>query len=682
MSRSRVIKIAKWTGIGLGSLLVILGGWLAFAWFSAGSKFEGTLEDLVPKSAIAMVRIDQPAKTLTDLDAAIERLAVKRSSFRTLESSPLWKSLFDGNPRSSEQLLLELRNGLKQAEASVAQIPVLGLELKADFLASEAVVAMLPKRGNGDRPWLALTRVSKSVDFGMGFSGWATGTQGTTTISELNGILSISQPKQPAVHVGLVGDVLVASSDRSVVSGATSGTARGGSFTALDGYSKSHAELQRLGGKSSIKAYASLDAIREEQGKDPKDPEGRSPIDTYFAISPEFARLSPEIMPSISTVLKRTVDTRVFDMAAWAVRFEGEDSVAIDQVLSGDDTKLDGEYAHLKPTWTFPAAGMDFLSVLPSDTWAVATNRLPFSPLREAIKPGLNPDGTPKKDAVVTFLEMLGKNPPVDSVGIALLSRRLSPDPVRHADRKPPRAVSPVALPGFAMFMHWPGVTTADAESLMRRQLQAMGASNLYAITKSLPTGEKFVAFEMAQDQELLRWMMDFACFAVNDHLLFVYSPRHVAVGEIIAASKEKSKALSGGKDLPWTSGALTADHSALVFVSPVGLDEYSTAVRLPPTLAEQRYTANTPYGKELSALRKEIAEKMTRERGRTIDWLHDDVEQEMLRMQREWVAMAKPYEAEIAGNLSAMGGAVRDFTAHTITTGAQMHTRFIVRLK
>lgn len=683
MSRERLVKIGKWTGIGLGAVVLILCGWLAFAWFGAGGRFEGELEDLVPLEAVVVVRMDQPSKVLKQLDEAIGALAVNRPAFREVEASPLWRSLFDPAPKTAAQLQSEIRTSLVQAEQAVASIPVLGLDLHADFLADEAVFALMPKAGSAERPWLALTRISKSVDFGLGFSGFATGDRGNASISELGGVLTITQAGKPPVHVASNGDVLVASSERSLVSKAMPGASgRRGGFSGHPRLGDARRELDGAGKGTLLRVFVNLGAVRAELGADPRDPEGRSKIDTYFSVSPEVARLSPEIMPSVSALMKRALDTRLYDMAAWNVDLRGRDGVTVDQFLLGDSGLLDTTYSYLKPTLTAQTAPMEFLKLLPEDTWAVVSDRLPFGSLQEAIKPGTNPDGSPKKDAVAAFLANLGENPPVDSVGVALLGRRLSPDPVRDAERKPPPAVSPVTLPGFALFLHWPGVTTPDAEAMMRQQLTAMGATNLFPTTRFLASGETYVAFEMRDDQELLRWLLDFACFAVADHMVFVYSPMHAAVGQIIGAAKGAVPSLMTAGGTPWGSGMVGQDHSALVYVSPQGLGEYSDVSGLPFRLAEQKHNPNTPFGKELRDLRKEIAEEMTRARGRPVDWLHSDVEQEMLKRQREWVAMAKPYEAEVRGNIRAFAGAMKDFTAHTVTRGAVMHTRFVVRLK
>lgn len=689
MNATRLKKIGKWTGLVIGALVLIVGGYVGAKWIGSGSVYHGEPERLLPNGALLVIRAEKLQSNLASIDLALETLFERRPEFRKIENSPLWHDIFDGKPKTVSQLRHDLNSAIAEASNAVASIPMLGLDLRADFLAGSTVAALYPK-SNGGSNFALLTRVTKPVDFGLGFSSFATGQQGNLTIASDELGLRLEPAGKPPMWMWIYGDVLAVTSERGLMQFIRASHAREEGTKLMDAigempeFAAAEGHLKEVESVTNgfLRVYADLRVLREVQGPDPNHPDQRAEIDQLFDISPGMIRLSPEIMPSIRKVIGRAVDTRAFSMAAWSVALDHGNRLQIDQFLVADPDRVKSEFPQVVASWSAPAAPTDFLSFLPADTWFVGTYRQPFKDLRDAIKPGVGPDGHQQQDAVSTFLEALGDNAPVESVGIAMFGRSLSPDPKLHRERIPPPMVSPVALPGFALFMRWPGVTVGDAEALLRRQLETLGAQKVRAVYRSTPGGDQFVTFALTDAPEAIRWLADLACFAAADHLVFTYSVDHVAVAAMLSAARGASESLATASGTPWTLPELRSKpHSALVWLSPDGLNAYSKAVALVPEIGERTYDSNTPFGKELRELRMELAAELTAKEGRQIDWTGSEVDRALELKRREWGALRAPFEAKLSGNLSAIT-AIEDFTALTTTTLSRMHTRFVIRLK
>jgi hypothetical protein len=715
----RTKKILKWAAISVGVLVLAIGGWIAVMWFSAGGEYRGSLEGLLPSGPVLVVKADKPGEHLGQLTKAMRQLFEDRESFAAVEGSPLWKSLFATEAElaagkeipTAASLNKQIKAGLEQARNAVASIPVLGLTLEKDLLGKEAAIGLYgpPEEGK----WLVLTRVSKSVDFGWGFTGFATGKQNGVVISKQGKELHVTSADGKTTRLCLLGDVLAISGQASLVGDAATlyseGAGGGGKswlkpFSSHAQYNEATAALEKEEKKTKgwLRLYSDLDAARTLHGPDPEDAEKRSKIDQYFSLPAIVLRLSPEIAPSINTVLSRAIDTRAFSLAAWAVDLSDADSIRIEQFLMVDKKRLDSKYASLKPAWSTPAAEMDFLSMLPEDTWLVGSNRVPFKTLRDSMQPkkkkpakpaagadGNAADGTTANpddesaDFVYDFLNALGPDTKVDAMGIALLGRSLSPDPKAPGgrDRMPPPAVSPAPLPGFAIFLHWPGVKFDDAWNQMDSMIGAVAAKNLYIVRAGTGEGTQFIQFALHEDNKLLRWLSDLACFAVKDYLVLSYSPQNAAVAKIAALSKASGGpgSLRSKADAPWDD--MPEEHSALVYLSPEGLAKYARGVDLVKEVAAKKFDPSLPFDRDMKELREELRVKKSKEMGRDIKIADPLLDIEIEKMKRDWVAKRIPFTAEFEKNLG-IADAFEDFTAVTATTTEKMHTSIVLRMK
>ena len=683
-------KILKWTGIGAGGVVAVLAIWLLVLWVSAGSEYEKELETLVPQSALMLTRLDDLGTNWPALDDELATLISKHpNAIRLVEASPLYASLFgDEEERKAGKVRIhsikqlheeKMRGAIEDAKAQVTQMPG-GLDLYQDLIGKQLVIAMVGEEdGEKMRP-LILTRVSKTVRFGWNFKGFGTGERGQTTIAKQDGALKVTTSTEGGesneMFIGLFDDVLViarSQQDLLAVKALHDGDGTANSFADADGYSEALEEVkasQESGGW--IRQFANLNAIRAWQGRDPNDPLklNRSRVDQVFDMSPEVIQLSPELMPSINAIYRRAIDMRVFSFAAWNINTSQPGRLVADQFLIISPANL-RRYSYLKPALEQKPAKMDFLDILPQGTWLIAIDREPFGSLVEAVKPQVGPDGQPKPDAVSSFFKCLGPDPRVEAAGIALLPDRLQPNP-NDPRKAPPRLVSPVPLPGFAVMLRWPGVRLDDAERLLRETLREQGAKNL--MPRRQPTnGGEYVTFSLIEDDEKLRWLTQFSAFTAGDYLLFCYSDNCSAAQEVFAAIADKTRSMRGLNNSVFSQFG-DRPVSTLTYLDPGGLAAYSAKANLANGVGKAKFNEQRPFGKELRQIR---AEEAAARGWNMADQRLDDV---LEKIKRDWQAQQAPFEREFRQNIESMK-AFDGIMVATSKSTARLHSHYILRL-
>lgn len=655
-------------------LLPIIGvlSWAGLLYSSTGDTYAGELDAMIPAESVLVADLGPVGQKLDRVQSRIEELFARRQSWLRLESSPLWASMTEdknGQPFSMQDLLYKkLQPGLSLVRQQLSSLPI-SVTLEEDLAGKDVRAALVNM--DGKLQSLLLTRITEPIQFGWNFTSFATGTYDKTVVGTDGDFLTVKNPSTE-VWVGLFDDVLVvATSDVLAKQVQALHGGKGNTLRDLDSYQRAMLRSQALASSYDMRAWANLDAVRTMQGPDPEDPQRRSKIDQYFAISNQVRALSPEIMPSVDAVLSHAIDTRAFTSVLWHMSLGEGDRMHVDQVLVSDEARVAANHSQLLPSWRMLPASMPMLRYLPEQTWMVLSNRLPLGVVRDAVKPPLDNEGKPKPSAVYSFLKSLGEGSEVDEIGMALLGKQFAIDPRQHSGLVPPGLVTNVPFPPFALFLHWPGVTHERATALMAENLRDLGAQNLIMREVNDSYGQ-YVVFDNPNNVNLIQWLTQFSCAAVGgEYLVFSYSLNHQGLQQILSLSKAPKTAKAEGslfaqKGAPFSS--LPAEQSALVYFDPAGMQDFNQMCELSQVLADAKYPINFPNGKSLVELREELSRAMGPNNA--------GIDAEMNRIKDSWVAMRAPYQNQLERSFHALG-ALESFVAQTQTATTHMHTRF-----
>lgn len=710
MDSQRVKKIAKWGGLGVALVILVVAGTAATIFFTAGSRFEGRLESLVPQNAVVMLRFNQLGSQLESLQGntqallghkAMEKVAVSKAYQDQFEPggyiapNQIWEYNVD-------PVLVSLRNNL-------ANMPI-SLSLEDDLLGEQTLVALVPDDLNEELVPLLITRVSSDMAGSWQFSGFAEGDHGATNISSDGDLMEIASTNESgessSVYLSLFNDVLIASASRSAVNsslGLREALMDAQSYLSHPLYQSAEDKLAETS-KGQISAIANLDALRQYQGIDEDDlnlpeEEQRAPIDNYFSIPSSVLQLSPMLLPTINDVLHHAIDTRAFGMAAWNFDISQEGRLEIHQhLIVNPDSLGSKELEHLKKSWSQGAMEWDFLKFLPKETWFIGNVHQALDTVGADVKPVVNDEGEEEASAVYSILKAIEKQGEgkVDSVGCALLptNQRYWANPANPADRAliAQGIISQASFPPFVFFMHWPDATVEDVHALMQEQLAIQGVQKIRATIRPL-NQSRVVRFEPQPNQDPPAWVVaQMACGVIGDYMVITLSKNLTAMIDMLDASN--SLADQG----PALFGQTAASGYAMVYLRPQGFEQFSRIVRyedhvvdpdhperisksgkaidLAQAISETKFKEDFPFDMDSRDFRKQIADSF----GVTEPPADPRVTRKFFEGIAEWTAKREPYAMEVRSNIR-MFTAIKHFLAATRADTESMHTHFIIEL-
>ncbi len=691
-------KILFWSGISLGGLLLATGLWLLILYIQAGSTYEKKLESLLPKETLMLVKLDKLQVRHNSLLQRVEEVVQEISSTQKFEQSSWWHNLI--TPEKSQALVPTLeetykqkvRNQLQRAELQISSMPG-SPDLYEDLIGQELQLAVLSEPQKHNLYPLLLARVSKKVRFAWNFRSFATGKHGNLSITKTPQALKIeffskqnSSDQNNLLFLTLFDDVLALTTSKQGIEEVQKLYEQENSKHSLAEhrpYQETSKHISKLQKKNNawIQAFANLDALRDYQQRHKQsEAETNKVFDAYFSIPPEILQTSPEILPTVDTLLKKSFDSEVFSTAGWSFDLSQDRQILVDQILVVEDQRLQ-KRQYLKHTWQLEQTTMNFLNLLPHDTWALVTHRQPLKKLAEIFPPLTDskpPAATasdqkqePAPNAIQGFLDSLGEEADANSLGMAFLDMRFAPP----ASIRPPKIISDIAWPPFLLFFHWPGVSMKDAEKLVQEQLQELKAQRLSSRVLTTPQGDPYVSFVGGEDDPKLNFLNQFAIFPIEDYLIISYSRNHTAVSEVHRLAQKKlhsSLAEKRGSPFSYLEDKL---HSALVYLEPEGFQNFTRTMDLVKVLGDARYNSARPYGKEARDWRIELAQDM---KLAPEDW---KVGQAYLKLKERWLAEKQNYLQELQKDLHSLE-TLNDFIALTRSSTRFMHTHYQIRLK
>jgi|GEM_PF-6319822 len=714
MDKQRIKKVAKWGGIGLAGLVLITAGTVATIFFSAGSRFEGRLEGLVPQRAVLLLRFNQLGAQLSEGEDTLQSELqgfLGQPAMSRVGASPIYREAMDMQPQQIWEYKLDPM--LNQLRASLASMPM-SMSLEEDVLAEQTMVAMLPNDSGDGLDTLLITRISSDLAGAWEFSGFATGDHGNSTITFQGDLMEIAirnegEAEPSRVYLALFDDVLLASASMSAVNdalGLRAALMGAESYLTLELFEQAESELAKTT-DGKIDAFSNLDALRAYQGvhKDDLDlpkKDQRAPIDRYFSLPPSVIQLSPMLLPTIDDVLSYTIDTRAFGMAAWNFDLSNEGELNIHQHLIVNPDRLkDEDLKHLKEAWSQGSQAWNFLNFLPEETWFIGSAHQELDRLAADIQPVKNAAGEDEASAVYSMLKAIAKrgNSRVDSVGVALLPTNstywANPGNPRERELVAQGIVSKASFPPFVFFMHWPSATNDDVLGLMREQLAIQGIASFVPVERNL-NGNRVVLFDPVPGQNPPAWVTkQLACGVIDDYMVICLSKNLRGMADMFDKSASLRKQSGNSFDQAADEGY------AMMYLRPSGFEQFSRivawsdstldpdhperaaslgkAISLGEAIAESKFNTDFPFEMYSQDFRKSIAAKYgvnEQAMGRA----DQRVTAEYNAKIEEWKAKREPYAAEVTANIR-MATAIKDFLAVTQADTEVMHTHFVIRL-
>src|SRR5690606_12527817 len=130
-------RVAKWSGLGAGCLVVAFSGFVLARYVASGSEFEGGLIELAPADVAVVMTIDNVPNRKGEFERFLDEL-LRQPGLPQLERSSLWR---DSAGKMFGDSLERFRNetyeqGLKEARGSADEM---GIELFRDVMGGELV---------------------------------------------------------------------------------------------------------------------------------------------------------------------------------------------------------------------------------------------------------------------------------------------------------------------------------------------------------------------------------------------------------------------------------------------------------------------------------------------------------------------------------------------------------------
>lgn len=687
-------RVLKWSGLGLGCLVVALGAFAGARYAASGSVYEGRLAELAPAECTYILHIPDVPKARSAGDSFLEEL-IRDDNLPLLEASPLWREkmakFLDGSLSDFREKTLY--QGLKRAES---QAESAGVKLFDDMLSGELVICG-DEGANGG--FVALSRVSRAVRWRWQFmdiaSGFFPDGPESPKFEYGDGILvitprqKIDAPAPQPLYVTLCDDVLViANSERLFLASLAS---HGGKPAALPGYEaalklRSADEAQR----HSHTLWIDLDRLR---GQLPQGEEGQSPVDTFTSLPVGVVGVYPDILEPLNTMLSRNLDTTVFSGALYGFDLSETGSVRFDQYLLADPGRLeDPAYKYLRETWAQPAKAAGQLALLPGDTMFEVSYRQPLD---------------------VVYSEVFSQRDRDSLVGDFIVAMRgdavteqLASPPEELLFATAPRSYAPEAsfphggvdlpLPAFAIGFRAPGAKEEAARALLSEYLQAQRGRNTRSGEPPRQGATKVVEIEVAgrrvwtfddprpDDPEkgpslLKRLLASIRAAVVGEWIMLTNSEELLKAA--LRAQNGDAKTLANKAAGPFGG---VPEASATLYLDWDAFAAYASTRELFKVLRDTKFNPGLVDGRDPREVRNEIVSGFGLDPANVKNLGDPRVAAEFERRKQVWQNLCKTegdrYVADLQANFRALRF-FRDLSLTTTFAKDHVHVRGLLRI-
>ena len=696
------LKILKWSGLGVGVLVAGVAAFVGTRYVAAGAEYEGRLEDLAPSEVSLVIHIDDVNKRQKEVRSFLDEGLVGRSEFAKLEQSPLWRANLQ---KTFGPSLLEFKEksvdgGLKKAETQLHDAGDLGLF--KDVLAGEMLICA-DVEATGTR-FVALSRVSRKVRFYWQFAGFAPSFAPSgpdqPELSHEDGVMRVSfPPRKPApddpgqqpvasvMYLALLEDVLVFGDSPRLLNACILAHSSGKKgLGGNEGYTQARAMVEDDDrARHALTLWMDLDRLR---GKlTPVDYNGKrvSPVDAYNALPQSVIKLNYDVLGPINRIVEKNLDTRPFRAALYGIDLSDGSAISFDQYLLADEARLAGaEFAHLRKTWSQPAAGPSQLQLFPQDLVLQVSYRQSLETINNEVL-----DDQSRLSFVGDFTRVL-QGISAEEVVMGVAPRSYQPDVTE---------ISGVPLPAFVFAFRTPGVKPESAGTLLsgfldnllgRKPLQPGEVRKTTRVVRQEPTenwggqvvyGFDFTGDAVERESSSTRLTLQTVAGVVGDWLMITNSRKlleHAFGARQRPATGLYSAGASPWRDLPEKAGATVyAD-----FKRVAGLIDDP---RLLKTMRDAKFNPNQIEGRDPGALRRELAQGFGLDPNNVANLTDSRVTAEYERRKTAWIETCRvegdKYVVDLRSDLNGLTF-FQDFSMFTVFEKNGLHARGVVRIK
>lgn len=691
-------RVAKWSGLGAGCLVVAFSGFVLARYVASGSEFEGGLIELAPADVAVVMTIDNVPNRKGEFERFLDEL-LRQPGLPQLERSSLWR---DSAGKMFGDSLERFRNetyeqGLKEARGSADEM---GIELFRDVMGGEMVICTDP--GESDGGMLMLTRLERGARFKWQFldvaSGFFPEGPNQPRLEFAGGVLKVTPPAKPGeaapstILVTLLDDVLVVSDSARLLNGAIARHAGEGKGIAADkAYQQSLALVEpSLRERHFSGVWMNLDRLRQRLPAE-TDEEGRevSPVDAFNSLPASVVAIYPDIFGPVNRIVSQDLDTRPFRAAYYGLDITEPGVVSFDQYLLVDEERMaDPAFAHLRETWKQPAAEMSQLALLPPDTMLQVSYRQPLGVLYndvldDAARGSLVGDFVValNGDAVKQFMPRQA-----EELVFAAVPRSYAPGaaiPVSGTD---------MPLPGFTIAFRTPGADPVIARALLDEYLQVQRGrgskpgeppkKGAVSVVQKTIAGRTVFGFDDPREEDnfIRRLNLSIHAALVGDWLLLTNSAK--LLEHAILASEGRAPGLAQAPGSAWRS--LPTSSSATIYLNFEQFVNYAASPELFKVLRDNKYNPTLIEGRDPREIREEIVRELGMNPADTMNLSRPEVEAAYQKRKAAWQQKCELEGGSYQAKLQADMNGLRFFKDLALTTRFQpdhLYVHGILRL-
>lgn len=696
-------SLAKWTGLGMGCLVVAGLGFVLSRYIAAGAEYEGELLDLAPTDVSVVMTIDNVPNRKGEFERFLDDL-ILQPSLPQLERSSLW----DGTGRKTFGDSLErFRNeryeqGLTRARSSAEE---LGIELFKDVLDGQLVICTDP--GEGRTEMLMLMRVARDARFKWQFIDMASGFfpdgPDQPKLEYSGGILRITPPARPdlqapesdspeTTYITILDDVLVVSNSERLIGGSIRLHSTGEKGISAD---ETYGRTVKLVEPSTRERHFSgiwlnLDRMRTRIPAETNE-EGNpvSPVDAYGALPTSVVSIYPDIFGPVNRIVSQNLDTRPFVAAYYGLDITEPSQITFDQYLLAHPERINApEFAHLRKTWSQPAVEETQLDLLPPDTMLQVSYRQPMAVLYNEVL-----DDEARGSLVGDFVVALNRpgvmqHVPreVDELLFAAVPRGYAPN------ASFPLSGTDLPLPGFVIAFRAPDASPVVARALLEEYLQVQRGRNTEEPGERREGPVKVVDLQIAgspaygfedpreEDNFIRRLNRSIRAALVGEWLMLTNS--EALLTHAINARAGNARGLAQAAGSPWNS--LPKRGNATIYLNFDEFSRFAVNPELFKVLRDNKYNPSLIEGRDPREFRSEIARSMGYDPSDPANLTKPDVTNEYNRRKLAWEQKCKIEGDQYVSELQRDMNALRFFEDLALTTTFQpdhLHVRGILRI-
>ncbi|MCC6575180.1 MAG: hypothetical protein IT462_15495 [Planctomycetes bacterium] len=677
----RVSRILKFTGLGIGCVLLAGGGFVLARYLASGAEFKGSLTDLAPADVTLVAQIDNIPTRKEELTNFLDSGPLSRDSFNKLEQSSVWRQniapALGGSLRAFRENTLE--NALARAEQ---QAKSAGIKLYKDVLEGEALLcADFP---NGKAEFVALSRVSRTVRLYWQFldvgAGFIPSKRDGPKVSVSGGVVKISSTSEEGeatsdLYLTVLADVLVAGNSPRLINSCIE--QHGKNTPGLSANARFAGTLKLVDDETRKRHVAGLwldlDRLRTQIPTVKQQDRDISPVDAYHTLPVSVIRLQPDLFLPLNRVLEGNLATEPFTAAYYGIDVSNPTQVAFDQYLLADKDRMK-DYEFLRKTWSGAAAKPTQLDFLPSDTMMVVSYRQPLDVLRDEVL-----DTRARESFVGDFIRAF-KDQKAEEVVIAMAPRSWAPDLMSPL---PPQ----FPLPAFVVGFRIPGVKADNAGAMAQSFIDNVRG-------RQTKPGEAAKAGNFSVKPEPMglatAYGFEYTGTGTTEYAKLAKAVVVGVVGDwlLMTNSRELMKHALAGKAALAKDSAFSQLPSSLhgtVYVNFEKLAQYVADKQLIDELRKSKYNPSTIEGRDPGEVRREIAQKRGLDPTKTESLIDPGVTSEFDKRKRDWVQVCEKDGPILANSIRAdLAGLTffKDLSLAAVFAEDHLHAKGILRLK